>query len=129
MSDFGDFLSDGLAEMEPLLGSPTFLWRTYAVACIPSTLERGTVIESGGAAIEVRLALYVRQGAAPNSITADNGIITVDTTAYRADSTIGVLSAGHTLVYKSRTYRIGSISEAVGGSHYVLKLVDANSGR
>ncbi len=126
MSQMGDFISSGLEELETLVNE-FFTWKNTAVIpCVPSTLERGQVIVSGGSEVTVRLTLNVRLS---QFVSADSTIITADSELYTADSDRPRPVAGQTLLYYGRSYRIASAKIAAGLSHVSLVLIDANSGR
>lgn len=106
--------------------APSFTWKGATVPCVPSGLEAGLVVEIGGKEYTVRLRLAVRK---KNFLTADSTLVTIDSDLYTADSAVPQPVAGKTLVFRSKTYRIATAKESPARSHYILTLVDSNSGR
>lgn len=74
------------------------------IACVVSTLKRGTVLEVGGLAAEIALTLIVRQ----------------------ADIAGTVPTAGKTVTHGGVTYRVLSVGKTAGGTSYEFDLGNPN---
>lgn len=90
MSRLADAISRGQAHHRAAQGSPTFTFGAESIACVVSTLKRGTVLELGGMVAEVTLTLIVRQGDIAGPVP------TVGKTVTHGGATYRVLSAGRT---------------------------------
>ena len=96
MSRLSDALSRGLAHHRAAQGAPTFVFAGETIACVVSTLKRGTVIELGGVMAEVTLTFIVRQ----------------------SDIAGAVPTAGKIVTHAGGTYRVLSVGRTAGGSSY-----------
>lgn len=74
------------------------------IACVASTLKRGTVIEVGGVAAEVAMTLIVRQSDIAGTVPA----------------------AGKTVTHGGVIYRVLSVGKTAGGSSYEFDLGSVN---
>lgn len=104
MSRLSDAQSRGLAHHRAAQGSPTFTFGAETIACVVSTLKRGTVLEVGGFAAEIALTLIVRQ----------------------ADIAGTVPVAGKSVVHGGVTYRVLSVGKTAGGTSYEFDLGNPN---
>lgn len=104
MSRLSDSQSRGLAHHRAAQGSPTFTFGNETIACVVSTLKRGTVLEVGGIAVSIALTLIVRQedieGTAP--------------------------VAGKTVTYSGTSYRVLAVGKTAGGTSYEFDLGSVN---
>lgn len=89
-------MNRGLAHHRAAQGSPTFVFGAQTVACVVSTLKRGTALEVGGLMAEIALTLIVRQG----------------------DIAGTVPTAGKTVTHAGTTYRVLAVGRTAGGSSY-----------
>ena len=85
-------------------GSPTLVFGAETIACVVSTLKRGTVLEVGGMAQEIAFTLIVRQ-------TDIAGTVPV---------------AGKTVTHGGVTYRVLAVGKTAGGSSYEFDLGNPN---
>lgn len=74
------------------------------IACVVSTLKRGTVLEVGGFAAEVALSLIVRQ----------------------SDIAGTVPTAGKTVTHGGVSYRVLAVGKTAGGTSYEFDLGNVN---
>jgi hypothetical protein len=127
MNALSSTLQRGLARLETLSGSQTFTWKETEIPCVPSSLQRGMVIEIGGNPREVQLSLYARL---QHFLTADDTItVTSDSELVTADNDLPVPLALQHLQFRGRTYLILTATQSGPQSHVVLHLADPNSGR
>lgn len=61
MNPAKDLVDQGLADLETNIGSPTFTWLGISYPCIKSSLRRGSVVEWGGAVVEIQFTIVIRQ--------------------------------------------------------------------
>tara|TARA_R110000868_G_scaffold57437_3_gene177349 strand:+ start:802 stop:1119 length:318 start_codon:yes stop_codon:yes gene_type:complete len=104
MSRLSDSQSRGLAHHRAAQGSPTLVFVAETIACVVSTLKRGTVLEVGGMMAEVALTLIVRQ----------------------SDIVGTVPTAGKTVTHGGATYRVLAVGKTAGGSSYEFDLGNPN---
>ena len=123
MSELGDFVASGLVLLERQTGLQTFTWKLKEVVCTPSTLSRGTTLDIGGLAVEIRLTLHVRKR---HFITVDSTLITVDDELITVDDDTPTPVCGRTLVFRGRTMRILRAGEDPARGFYILDLGDPN---
>ena len=118
---------DWLRERLDPEGGESFTWQdTITVPCIVDTLLRGLELHPGGKRNTVVFTLRVKRS---EFLTADSSLITVDSELWTADDTGRHPVAGKTLVFRGKTYRIGTASEDGSRAYYKLDLVDPHSGR
>jgi hypothetical protein len=60
MNPLAQLHTQSLADLENLLDRPTFQWLGSTYPCVPSTLERGTMIDWGGQLVAIKFAIKVR---------------------------------------------------------------------
>jgi len=104
MSRLSDSQSRGLAHHRAAQGSPTLAFGAETIACVVSTLKRGTVLAVGGMEQEIALTLIVRQ-------TDIAGTVPV---------------AGKTVTHGGVTYRVLAVGKTAGGSSYEFDLGNPN---
>lgn len=104
MSRLSDAQARGLAHHRAAQGSPTFAFGVETIACVVSTLKRGTVLVTGGMEAEVALTLIVRQ----------------------SDIAGTVPTAGKTVVHGGATYRVLAVGKTAGGTSYEFDLGSVN---
>ena len=113
-------LRRGLELHERRLGSQTFTWKGAEIPCSPSSERRGLVLSvNGGFEREVQLSLIVRR---ENFPTADLSTITADATDWTTDEDKPNPTAGRKLTFRGNEWRILSVTEAAGRSHFVVDL-------
>ncbi len=124
-------LTAGLCELESDLAT-TFRWKgikfngSLDLPCIVSTLRRGLMLMHGGFEVgpEVQLTLIVRKEVLPPIVTADNTIITVDSTLPDTSNSTAPPRTGNRLIHRNITYRVSVVRDAAAGSHWELDLTD-----
>lgn len=94
----------GLRDLNRVAGNPTCDISGRTVACVASTLKRGTSIVVGGVEVDVTLTVFVAKPDLASKPNEGNGKVT----------------------YQDRTYRIAAVAEVFGGSHYEIDLGDLN---
>ena len=104
MSRLSDALNRGLSHHRAAQGSPTLTFGAETIACVVSTLKRGTVLELGGMAAEIALTLIVRQ----------------------SDIAGTVPTAGKTVTHSGTSYRVLAVGKTAGGSSYEFDLGNVN---
>lgn len=105
MSRLSASQSRGHAHQRAAQGSPTCtLAALSGVPCVSNTLKRGTVVEIGGVAAEVKLTLTVEQSAIEGEPP----------------------KAGKAATFGGGSYRILSVGKTPGGSTYEFDLGDPN---
>lgn len=104
MSRLSESQGRGLAHHRAGQGSPTFNFGAETLACVVSTLKRGTVLEVGGVAAEIALTLIVRQ----------------------LDIAGTVPTAGKAVTHAGTSYRVLAVGKTAGGSSYEFDLGSVN---
>lgn len=100
MSRLSESQARGLSHHRAAQGSPTFVFIAETIACVTSSLKRGTVIVIGGEEAEIGLTLIVRQ----------------------SDIVGTVPTAGKTITHAGATYKVLNVTKTAGGSSYEFDL-------
>jgi len=98
--------NQALQDLEGLMGNPQLSWLGFDYPCVPSSLERGTVIDFGGRLVEIKLSLTVRTSAVQGAAKP--------------------LEAGKVISYGGESYRIATAKLSGPGDHIKLQLIDPN---
>jgi hypothetical protein len=120
-----DILSRGLKHLEAQVGSPTMTYRGTEFVCMPSTENRGLVVEKGGKSYTIELTIFVRRELLGDSVTMDMTTITMDQTDITMDASVGP-RAGKRMGFRSRTYRVIQVKDIPGSSHWEIDLGNVN---
>jgi len=127
----------------PVAGAPQFRWPVKdngedvaagaaSFNCVPSMLQRGTVVEIGGKPVTIDLTLEVRRDlfhtadSLWSSAAADDGDPPDDWTAANP---IPLPIANKLLKYNGVVYRILQVGDAGDHSHLEITLGDKHSGK
>lgn len=96
-----------LQTIETDMGEQTFTWKGEDYVCMPASNNTAATLEEGGFAVEVDLLINVRTDLFANAV-------------YPAKK--------EKLTFRSKTYRIGKVTEEPVLGFLQLMLVDANRG-
>lgn len=117
-------IESGLSDDD--LGESVFTIRNKELPCVPDSLMRGVVQESGGKSWIIQFSLAVRRSL---FITGDSTVITGDSTAVTGDSSLRHPMSGMTITFRGKPYRIVNVDEDPTRARYKLHLANPNSGR